>query len=431
MTAGRGVHLGTFDSERWWRPEELATLPAVGGGSAAAIEMMDELLGVFCLPDDLLVTRRPMSRGVLGGLADAGVGFEHRSVRDVDGVAETRTLERLVLGDDELLDTVSGYDFLNPYSVLGDTVALADRLNWSDQLPALPAVMDVNSKTWSDNLVGDLGLPGGGRVVRSVEELSRAVRELDYHAVVKDPFGVSGRGTLDIVTAGVLAAVERTVHRQVAAGRRVEFIVQEKYAKRTDFSGHLMITARGTWEWLGVQVMDNRGFRYLGSAPASADFLRVLEREGYPSVLDEVAGAVAEAGYWGPIGVDSMVLESGELIPVLEINSRQSLGLLTMYLDRRVADHGLRCHLWQIDLTVDRGRGIDDLCAALRGARALYRGGPEPGLVVLSGSGLSAPGGRVFFASICEPGDTATWRHRALAAVEGACMRPRGRVDAA
>src|SRR5690606_19912322 len=127
---------------------------------------------------------------------------------------------------------------------------------------------------------------------------------------------------------------------------------------------------------------------------------------------------LADAGYWGPAGVDSMLLTDGTLIPVLEINARRSLGLLSLVLDRRARHHGLRCQLWQADLAVPGGRtagagrtngpagpGVAELCAALRRDRVLYRGGPEPGVTVLSGSTLSAPGGRVYCALFCPPGD--------------------------
>ncbi|MDT7642816.1 MAG: hypothetical protein QOC83_7104, partial [Pseudonocardiales bacterium] len=44
------VRLGTFDAESWWRPADLAALPALGGGSDPAVDAMDELLAGFCDP---------------------------------------------------------------------------------------------------------------------------------------------------------------------------------------------------------------------------------------------------------------------------------------------------------------------------------------------------------------------------------------------
>ena len=408
MTA---VHLGTFDAERWWRPDELAELPAAPAGTAA--DTMDELLAAFCAPGDLLVTRAPMATRLREAMTDCGLAFDHHVVP-----APSRTpLERHACVDPEPLRGA-----LQPYAVLPDTVALARRLGQADQLPPADVVARVNSKSWSNQLVRDLGMPGAGRVVRSVAELTAAA---DGAVVIKDPYGVSGRAMLDVRTPGVLRAVTRTLGDQVARGRRVELIVQPKYAKRTDFSGHLSITPDGEWELHGVQIMDNRGFRHIGSSPAPPEFLSKLTAGGYFDALAAVADALRLAGYWGPAGVDSMELADGTIVPVLEINARRSLGLVSLTLDRRVAGYGLRCHLRHEEFRVAPGRGVTDLVDALRRAGILYKGGSSPGVLVLSGSGLAAPGGRVCCALMCAPGEAERLRSGLLTAAITAGLTPR------
>ncbi|WNV85497.1 hypothetical protein [Umezawaea sp. Da 62-37] len=412
------VRLGTFDAESWWRPADLAALPAVAR-DGAAVAGMDELLAGFCLPGDLLVTRGPMDPVLVAGLAEAGVHFG----RTTADAAAGAPVERELTGP--VLTRMKGFEGLAPYAVLSDTVALAGRMGWDD-LPDLDAVTLVNSKTWSNEVVRRLGLPGAGRVARTVDDLVAAVSEVDGPAVVKDPYGVSGRAILEVGTPGVLAAVERVLRKQVAAGKRVELLVQPKFAKRHDFSGHLVVDRGGGWEWLGVQAMTNRGFRHMGSGPA---WPGLVDEDDYRRTLTAVAEAVAETGYHGPVGVDSMVLDDGRVIPVLEVNARHSLGLLTRTLDQRVAHHGLRCHLEQLDLVVGPDRGVADLVRAL--GAAAYRGGQDAGVVVLSGSALTAPGGRVHVAVFCHRGELPVWLDRLRAAVAAAGMSTRGVPDAA
>jgi hypothetical protein len=409
LTAAR---LGTFDAERWWRPTDLAELPSMASGSAA--EAMDELLAGFCEPGDLLLTRHPIAPEIRDGLAACGIGFDNHAL------AGEGTVESLALRDFHAVELVAGRDRLDPYAVLPDTVALAERLQWADQLPPLNAVVEANSKTWSNALVQRLGLPGAGKVVRSVEELAEAV---DGPSVVKDPFGVSGRATLEVGAPGVLRAITRTLSRQ---GKRVELIVQPKYDKVADFSGHVEIGRDGSWRILGVQSMHNRGFRHIGSGPPSEELLASLD--GYQEVLAEVAKALIGVGYWGPAGVDSMLLADGTLVPILEINARRSLGLLCMVLGARV---GLPCRLWQVEVKVCAGKGIGTLASALRRAGALYDGGSRPGVVLLSGSALAAPGGRVYCALVCKSGAVARVQDQLLTAAVDAGMTPRGVVDAA
>ncbi|ATY13053.1 hypothetical protein CU254_23365 [Amycolatopsis sp. AA4] len=400
------ARFGTFDAERWWRPADLAVLPAAPGGGAA--DDMDELLAAACSPGDLLVTRRAPAREIRESLAACGIEFDHHAVPAPPGTPIERAVDA---------ETLTGSPEIAPYAVLPDTVALAARLGRADRLPAAETVAEVNSKTWSNALVQSLGLPGAGVVVRSAAELAAAVGTRP--SVVKDPYGVSGRATLEVATPGVLRAVTRTLAAQQA---RVELLVQPRYDRRTDFSAHLLV-APERWELLGVQVMHNRGYRHAGSEPAPDELLAELAAAEYDETLAAVAEALAAAGYRGPAGVDAMVLADGTLVPVLEINARQSLGLLSLLLDRRVRPHGLRCHLWRFDLKVPPGKGISNLFAALRQLR--YRGGAVPGVVLVGGSGLAAPGGRIYCALMARPGESAAVRAGLLDAISAAGMETR------
>ncbi|WP_409464005.1 hypothetical protein [Amycolatopsis sp. GA6-003] len=401
------AHFGTFDAERWWRPADLAALPAAPGGADA--DAMDELLAAGCAPGDLLLTRRAPAPEIRESLAGCGIEFDHRVVPAPPGTP----VERAVAPE-----TLAGRPEMAPYAVLPDTVALAARLGRAHRFPAAETVAEVNSKTWSHALATSLGLPGAGVVVQSAAELAEAVGTRP--SVVKDPYGVSGRATLEVTTPGVLRAITRTLEKQQA---RVELLVQPRYDRRTDFSAHLHLEPSGRWETLGVQVMHNRGFRHAGSEPAPDALLAELASAGYAETLAAVAEALASAGYWGPVGIDAMVRTDGTLVPVLEINARRSLGLLSLLLDRRVRPHGLRCHLWRFDLKVPPGKGIGDLFRALH--RLRYRGCTVPGVVLVGGSGLAAPGGRIYCALMARPGESAGLRAGLLDAISAAGMETR------
>lgn len=425
------VHFGTFNAEWWWRPPELAELPAVRTGGDAVVARMDEVLAAGCAPGDLLITRRPLCPVVRECLAEAEIHFDHRSAGDLGSPNDPDPVERLLLGDRALAALAAGYDQVRPYAVLPDTVSLLTLWGRAQQVPPVDVVTRVNSKTWSNTLVHELGLPGCARVIRSVDELSSVVWDCGPTVVVKDPYGVSGRGALRVSSPRVLQAVQRVLRRQEAEGRRIELLVQPEFPKRCDFSGHLLLDREGTARFLGVQVMVNQGFRHLGSGPAGPRLLSLLDRHGYWDVLAEVGAALIREGYWGPVGVDSMVLDDDTLLPVLEINARSSLGLLALLAGRRAAHTGLACHLWQLSLTLGPDQGVEHVLAALREADVLYRGGTRPGVIVLGGSSLSAPGGRIYNLSYCVPGDAPLWQDRVVAAATAAGIRPRGAGRAA
>ncbi|TWP47010.1 hypothetical protein FKR81_33720 [Lentzea tibetensis] len=392
--------LGSFDAERAWRPADLANLPAVPG--SGDVSAMDELLAGFCSPDDTLVTRNPLDPVLLESWDEAGLRFRHHSGSHVG-----------FLLDKEIV----------PYAVTTEVAALS-----TTRLPAVDAVARVNSKTWSNELVVELGLPGAGVVARSAAAVEQLVSDLDGPAVVKDPYGVSGRGSVEVSSPGVLRAVTRVLARQ---SKRVELVVQPLFAKRHDLSAHGEVTQDGAWRWLGAQVVRNRGFRYAGSGPLSDGLMAVAEEQGWRQAVLAVAECVAEAGYFGPLSIDAMLLADDTLVPVLEINARYSLGRLSLELDRRFGDGDLRSHLWQVELGVPPGTGVADLVRALASDGLLYRGGPGAGCVVLGGGVVASPSGRVHCALRCRPRDVLGLRDLVLSSFAGAGVLPRGTIHAA
>jgi len=423
------IHFGTFDAEKWWRPADLAELPAVRTGGDTVVATMDEMLVAGCSRGDLLVTRRPFPPDVRQSLAEAGIEFDHVVAQGTEIPAEP--IERQLFGDRVVAEIAAHYGRVQPYAVLPETEAVLAQWGISSHVSQFDVVSRVNSKTWSNSLVQTLGLPGIARLVQSVDELEPAVRDSGPTVVIKDPYGVSGRGSLRVNSPGVLRAIERVLRHQEAEGHRVEFLVQPEFAKKCDFSGHLDVAADGTTRYLGVQLMINHGFRHFGSGPAGPELMSLLDRSGYRDTLADIGAALANAGYHGPVCVDSMVLADDTVLPILEINARCSLGLLTLLAGNRIAHTGLTCHLWQLGLTLGPDQGVEHVISALRDARLLYLGGSQSGVLLLGGGSAAETEGRVYGLSYCAADDAPAWYDRVVAAVRTAGIRVRSTRHAA
>ncbi len=423
------IHFGTFDAEKWWRPADLAELPAVRTGGDNVVATMDEMLVAGCSRGDLLVTRRPFSPAVRQSLAEAGIEFDHVVAQGTEISAQP--IERQMLGDRAVSEIAAHYGRVQPYAVLPETEALLAQWGILGHVPRSDVVSRVNSKTWSNSLVHALGLPGSARLVQSVDELAPAVRDSGPTVVIKDPYGVSGRGSLRVNSPGVLRAIERVLRNQEAKGHRVEFLVQPEFTKKCDFSGHLEVATDGTARYLGVQLMINHGFRHLGSGPAGPELISLLDRSGYRNVLADVGAALAGEGYHGPVCVDSMVLADDTVLPILEINARRSLGLLTLLAGNRIAHTGLTCHLWQLGLALGPDQGVEHVISALRDARLLYLGGSQPGVLLLAGGSAADANSRLYGLSYCAIDDVPSWYDRVVAAVRAAGISASGTINAA
>ncbi|MFE4590355.1 hypothetical protein [Streptomyces laurentii] len=426
MTVGTGApgprgtaRFGTFDAERLWRPASLTRLPSLAGAEAhAVVAGLDETLAAACRPDDLLVTRGALAPAQIDALGAAGLTFRSVAVGPVvvgpAAAGDTvSTVEEAIAEDPALGRALATAADIRPYAVLPATTELLR--HHPDQAAALPhptVVQQVNGKAWSSERAAALELPGAGIVVRSAEELAAAVGRWDGTVLVKDPYGVAGRGTAEVAGPGALRRLVRRLQAQEDEGLRTELVVQRRYERALDFSAHLEIRRDGTWSLRGLQGMTNGGYRHAVSHPVPPDLPAALDRRGYPAVLEQVARALAAAGYFGPAGIDSMLLADGGWVPVLEINARMSMGLLTLELDERVRAHDLRAHLWQQDMFVEHGIDVTALLSALRAAGLLYGGGARPGVLPLSGGSLCAPRGRLVCAAFCAPDDFPALRAR-------------------
>lgn len=459
--AGPTVHLGTFDAEVHWRPADLATLPALTDRRGLEqVAVMDELLVGFCAPGDLLVTRRPVPAPLRAALAGSGICPEYRSPAEpgsagppraapasppgpgeADPSREAGPIERAVLDDPELTARIAGYPRLAPYAVLPATVALARRTGHAGQLPDPAVVAEVNSKSYSTELAHRLGLPGGGRVVRTLDDLPAAVAAADEAAraagaaatgavLLKDPCGVGGRGILEVDSPGLLRPVLRALRRQVADGKRVEVVVQPKWHKDRDLSGYLWIDPDGRVTVTGTRLLEHRGVRHVGIGPLPDHLADLLRRLGYPETLRRIGAAVAETGYRGPLGVDSLLLADGTLVPLLELNARHSMGMLNLALDRRLRRGQSRAHLWRLSLTVPEGTGIGALVDALAAGNALHTRDGGVGAVPLTGVALRPPHARFECALICPPVELDQWRRRVRSAAASVGMGELGAAHA-
>jgi hypothetical protein len=356
---------------------------------------MDEVLCAGAGPDDVVATGRAVNPVLAGAWRDASLGCHLVVVPGQDDVpVEVRLSDPAAI---PWLDAFSGLDPA-PYAVLPRTQAVAERCGGPARLPSWPAVSLVNSKTWSNGLVQDLGLFGAAAVGRSPAEVRRLAGAADAAQVVlKDPYGVSGLGALIVATPRILDIVVRGLERQADRGAEVELLVQPLFPVADSFSGHLIIDPRGGITLLGFQRTMHDGLAYTGSAPIPPELERSLERSGYPDVLTEVGKILLEAGYHGPVCVDSLVLTDDRIVPVLEINARQSMGLLSLRLNERVADRGVTARLRSRPTPVDDASFTERLIERLRASGLLWPGHGR-GVMPLASGPLAPPRGRLFYA---------------------------------
>jgi hypothetical protein len=218
---------------------------------------------------------------------------------------------------------------------------LYERL-WLLPVPEPSAVAAVHHRAFHLQIAEELGcaLPGA-RMVSSLAELDRALRNAPPSWVVKAPLSASGReryigqGGRALSDPKARRTVERLLERHGA-------LLFEPWMERTEDFGVSALLAGSELRIVGLhrQRVDSRG-RFAGidlaSGPAGEDRDRLLE------TAEAVAQALRAAGYAGPFGIDAWKYRRSDgaviLNPLGEINARMTFGLVEWALAEAFAPH--------------------------------------------------------------------------------------------
>lgn len=353
MRIAPSLYLGSFNSEQFWRAADASQLPAIADPEADAIvSVMDELQFVFCESiQDGLVTRLPMASSYKDYLGELGFSFAHNRLPLIDNSAAQET--RSHPGISELLldprndprnkeyypDLLTPVAALSPYSVEPLTARLCQQYGLQSSGIDLEIIKKVNSKIFSHQLAKSLFPDTVGEIIYSSHDLESVGHcLLEYSPfLIKDEFGVSGKGNLLISASSILKRMVAHLSKQEHEGKQTRFLLEPLLPKQTDFSCQLVINATGAIKVLSIQKMQNSGFAFSSIQSAESSFQAFLETSGYFEQVNAIASELYQVGYWGPVCIDSMLLQDGKIVPVVEINARKSMGLINYYLDRFLA----------------------------------------------------------------------------------------------
>lgn len=332
---------GIFDAESHWRDENLALLPAVRDKERERIVMaMDELMFPFCGSGDGLLTRFAMEDAHKSYLTSLGFSFEHLVWKEPEAVPN---LFEAMATNPERDEQYRAFDVLSPFSVVPYTQEVIAKYQYETELPAIDKVKRVNSKIYSTLLTCKLLGKSFGQPVYSAEKLLVLGHSLlAEHGpfLIKDPFGVSGKGNMLLKSQPSLERVASYIRKQEGEGKATAFVIEPFMEVECDFSCQFNIMRNGSFHLVGLQKMLNKQFAYLGSESMEEEEYMVLERAGYFDVMIQVANDLFKDGYFGPVCIDSMVLKDGTLVPIVEINARKSMGFINQRLDETLQTNG-------------------------------------------------------------------------------------------
>ncbi|MBT2290216.1 hypothetical protein J7E73_13905 [Paenibacillus albidus] len=396
------IYCGSFEAERYWRDPNLAVLPSLSDRQSMNVtEAMDELLFVFCNAGDILLTRNVMDSAQLDYIRS--IGFDICTNRQPWLANAEQTTEHQKLNVFELFNVCSSKELLlqtlpegskmEAFAVLPGVAEVIQRHRLASRVPVQSIVQKINAKSYSLAMRDRLNIRNVGVIVEEIphviEEGSRMLRAGSI--LLKDEFGVSGKGNLSVDSDKSLLRIVKYLESQVAQGKAIRFILEPLLNRKTDFSCQFRISEEGNVTILSIQQLQNNGYAFGASFTMGVADLDRLLHMGYLDQMQQIGASLYEEGYFGDVCVDSMILHDDTVEPLVEINARKSMSLIKHGLDcSMVGDKRYSC-LTQFTLLVPLDFNYEAVLDNLRKKQLLYDLGRLTGIVPLSSGTLISP----------------------------------------
>ncbi|WP_160677141.1 hypothetical protein [Clostridium sp. C8-1-8] len=386
------IYYGEFNAEKYWRDSKLAKLPQIPDRKADNIvRAMDELLFILCDSEDTVLTRYKMDSNHISYLRELGIKFQCNDFNlseDISKEQLDKNICQLLIDNHgtEINKIFSTNTNLETFAIIPEAYRVSELYGKSVDYPKIEVVKKVNSKIYSSNLNLKLATNNEIKLVySSVELYEEGKKYLNKGSIIiKDSFGVSGKGNQIITSEGMLKRIVSYIEVQEKKGKKVELIVEPLLDKIKDFSCQFKIYKDGDFEILSIQEVRNTGLAYLGSYTPDKEFVDFIDKRGYFQVMARVAEELYKDGYYGDVCIDSMVLKDQTICPIVEINARRSMSLIKHNVDLYAQKIGLGCGFTSINVSFNKKTEYSDILEALSRKNILFRSYSDSGVMPLS-----------------------------------------------
>lgn len=332
--AARLVFICNFEVEaEWARGYRGLPGPAVGPQSRI-VRRMEELGALLAGPGDVLVLKRPLDKG-FEAYAD-GLGLPRPAVLVPENTQPMRSTAADILESPRLLARLAEIARTGAYLLPMGTSILEQEVAETCGLPlAVPDAATferVNSKAYGRRVAAETGVRTvPGTSCDDVAGLTHALRRYEpmvdagRPVVVKECYGVSGKGLVVLDTTAKIARLLSMAERRAArtGDSRVHVVVEEWLPKNSDLNYQFTIDRAGrvTLDFI-KQILISGGVYQGHLMPAT---LTPGQSAEIGQAAQAIGGRLFADGFTGVAAADAILGADGTLYPVLEINARLNM----------------------------------------------------------------------------------------------------------
>ena len=343
------VFISEFEAEEMLKDNNYFLLPSLSFFSkrnGILLDGMDGLTISMAKDGDTLVTRKKLPEEYLAYWNENICKVNNCSPETLTNEQDKRSsIYSLLQKDTNVYDCLRNSKIEN-YAVVPEFYRMCENLGIRNTEPDLATVIKMNSKAYSNSLKIRLDLPLKGINVKSIDEFEKNAKEMlkeNGRILIKDSMGVSGKGILPINDEKTVVHLADHFRRQEEQGKRgFDFVIEPLLNKTMDFSCQFHIGKNSEIFIDGYQKNYSKGYSYLGSGPLDEKEYAHIMNSGYRENIEKIAAEMAKDGYHGYACVDSIIADENDVIPLVEINPRMSMGRFNLMLGQRF---GQKCRL--------------------------------------------------------------------------------------
>ena len=323
----RFVFLCNFEVEHNWAHNYIGLPGPKLSASGEIVRRMEELGALLAGQGDVLCLGEgldPAYRAYLSRL-----GFSPPDELVVPGGAGESTSQRILaspIAMARLRELGSSGAYLMPMGTSPEEQKVAEQAGLALAVPDSQTMERVNGKIYGRRVVDKLGIrPVPGTCCETVDELAEALAGGEFPVIVKESYGVSGKGLLVVDGPAKAARLIRMAEKRAAkTGTRAIHVVVERFLpKKFDLNYQFTVGTDGTMRFDFVKrALTSSGVHLGHLMPAE---LSETQHDELRDTAGRLAARLFADGFTGVVGVDAILGADDTLYPVLEINARLNM----------------------------------------------------------------------------------------------------------
>lgn len=380
---------GVFNAEQYYKEEKFASLPSFKDYSSEKLVLYsDEILFPLVDKDGWFITKAPINEIYREYLNTLGFVFKNYSSCEYEDIKCLNIYESL-LNDQKFKHYIASEEddlYFDTFSIINGEKEMCKEYGIFYDYPDFNIVKKVNSKIFSSQISSLMGINDYSKIIQSSDDFDKFSKLYNQDYLIKDPFGVSGKGIIRINNNSVRNSIYSFLRKQELNGKIVNFVLEPFFNKLIDFSCQIYISKEGAVEILSVSEMKNDEFSFSGICAPSEKLLKMIDSSNYFKTIESVGRQMNLEGYYGYACIDSMVLKDERIIPIVEINARKSMSNIKNALDRRLGINPLKSMFSYYNFK-NTNLNINTLLDVLKSKGALFKF--DSGILPLSSSSIT------------------------------------------